>query len=97
PQAARTLVRNFDTSALRRPESADRGCAAVSTCEEAVPVSAAPRWTPVMLDVTCWVHCAACWALREISCVAAPCSSTAAAIVEEISDRFSMVPEISLI
>ena len=40
--------------------------------------------------------CAACWTLREISCVAAPCSSTAAAMVEEISDSFSMVPEISL-
>jgi hypothetical protein len=40
---------------------------------------------------------AACCTLREISWVAAPCSSTAAAIVEEMSDSFSMVPEISLI
>ena len=40
---------------------------------------------------------AACCTLREISCVAAPCSSTAAAMVEEISDSFSMVPLISLI
>src|SRR3981189_1224729 len=35
--------------------------------------------------------------LREISWVAAPCSSTAAAMVEDISDSFSMVPLISLI
>ena len=40
---------------------------------------------------------AACWTLREISCVAAPCSSTADAMVEEISDNFSIVPLISLI
>nr|WP_315782592.1 MULTISPECIES: hypothetical protein [unclassified Bradyrhizobium] len=37
----------------------------------------------------------ACWMLREISCVAAPCPSTAAAMADEISDSFSMVPEIS--
>jgi hypothetical protein len=43
------------------------------------------------------VPCAACCTLREISCVAAPCSSTAAAMVDEISDSFSMVPLISLI
>ena len=40
--------------------------------------------------------CAACCTLREISWVAAPCSSTAAAMVDEISDSFSMVPPISL-
>jgi hypothetical protein len=40
---------------------------------------------------------AACCTLREISCVAAPCSSTAAAMVEEISESCSMVPLISLI
>src|SRR5712675_2031484 len=50
-----------------------------------------------MLADTCWVPSAACWTLREISCVAAPCSSTAAAMVEDISDNFSMVPLISLI
>jgi hypothetical protein len=43
------------------------------------------------------VPCAACCTLREISCVAAPCCSTAAAMAEEISDSFSMVPLISLI
>jgi hypothetical protein len=44
---------------------------------------------------TICVPCAACCTLREISCVAAPCSSTAAAIAEEISASFPMVPEIS--
>ena len=53
--------------------------------------------TSVMLDETCCVPVAACWMLREISCVAAPCSSTAAAMVEEISDIRPMVPPISLI
>ena len=40
---------------------------------------------------------AACWTLRAISCVAAPCSSTAAAMVEAISDMPPMVSPISLI
>ena len=77
--------------------SPDSDCAAESTCEEAEPVSLAPRCTSVMLEETCWVPCAACCTLREISCVAAPCSSTAAAMVEAISDSLSMVPLISLI
>src|SRR5882762_6518733 len=96
-QAARTESRNLPTSSLRRLLSPDSDCAADSTCEEAEPVSLAPRCTSVMLDDTCWVPCAACCTLREISWVAAPCSSTAAAIVEEISDSLSMVPLISLI
>src|SRR5262249_26410029 len=95
-QAARTELRNFETSALRRPESTDKVCAAESTCEDAEPVSLAPRCTSVMLEETCWVPWAACWTLREISWVAAPCSSTAAAMVEAISDNRSIVPEISL-
>jgi hypothetical protein len=33
--------------------------------------------------------------LREISRVAAPCSSTAAAIADEISEGLPMMPEIS--
>ena len=40
--------------------------------------------------------CAACCTLREISWVAAPCSSTAAAMVEAISDIRPMVSPISL-
>src|ERR671912_391501 len=95
-QAARTESRNLPTSSLRRLESLESDCAADSTCEEAEPVSLAPRWTSVMLDETCWVPCAACCTLREISCVAAPCSSTAAAMVDEISDNLSMVLLISL-
>ena len=97
PQAARTEFKNLPTSSLRRLESVDSDCAEESTCEDAEPVSLAPRCTSVMLEDTCWVPCAACCTLREISCVAAPCSSTAAAMVEEISDSFSIVALISLI
>src|SRR5215213_513991 len=96
-QAACTESRNLPTSSLRRLESPDSDCAAASTCEDAEPVSLAPRCTSPMLEDTCWVPIDACCTLREISCVAAPCSSTAAAMVEEISDSFSMVPLISLI
>src|ERR1044072_7801224 len=94
--AARTELRNFETSALRRLLSPESICADDSTCEDAEPVSVAPRCTSVMLDETCCVPWEACWTLREISCVAAPCSSTAAAMVEEIPDSRSMVPLISL-
>lgn len=51
--AARTLVRNLLTSVLSRVLSFDSICAADSTCEEAVPVSVAPRCTSVMLEDTC--------------------------------------------
>src|SRR4051812_46352379 len=96
-QAARTELRNLSTSTLRRLLSPDSDCAAERTWVEAEPVSEAPRCTSTMLAETCWVPWAACCTLREISCVAAPCSSTAEAIVEAISDSFSMVPLISLI
>src|SRR5450631_3489472 len=95
-QAARTVLRNLPTSSFRRLLSPDSDFAAERTCDEADPVSLAPCWTSTMWELTCWVPCAACCTLREISCVAAPCSSTAAAMVEEISDSFSMVPLISL-
>ena len=72
-------------------ESPDSDCAAASTCEDADPVSLAPRCTSPMLEDTCWVPIDACCTLREISCVAAPCCSTAAAMVDEISDSLSMV------
>jgi hypothetical protein len=42
-QAARTEFRNLPTSSLRRLLSPDSDCAAESTCEEAEPVSLAPR------------------------------------------------------
>jgi hypothetical protein len=47
------------------------------------------------LAEACCVPLAACCRFQEISCVAAPCSSTAAAITVEISDSFSIAPEIS--
>src|SRR5450432_4901525 len=94
--AALTEFRNLPTSSLRRLLSLDSDFAADRTCDEADPVSLAPRCTSVMLEETCWVPWAACWTLREISRVATPCSSTAAAMVDEISDSFSMVPLISL-
>jgi hypothetical protein len=50
-----------------------------------------------MLVETCVVPSAARCTFREISFVAAPCSSTAAAIDDAISDSFSMVPLMSLI
>jgi hypothetical protein len=49
-----------------------------------------------MLELTCWVPCAACCTLREISSVAAPCRSTAAAMADDISDNLSMVPLVSV-
>jgi hypothetical protein len=64
-QAVRTLLRNSPTSSLRRLLSLDSDFAAASTCEEAEPVSLAPRCTSVMWEETCWVPCAACWTLRE--------------------------------
>jgi hypothetical protein len=50
-----------------------------------------------MLELTSDVPNAACWMLREISCVAAPCSSIAAAMVDATSESRSMVPLICLI
>src|SRR5665213_1284389 len=96
-QAARTESRNLLTSSLSRLESRDIDCAADSTCEEADPVSLAPRCTSEMFEETCMVPCAACCTLREISWVAAPCSSTAAAMVDEISAIRPLVRPISLI
>ena len=42
-QAALTELRNLPTSSLRRLLSPDSDCAAESTCDEADPVSLAPR------------------------------------------------------
>ena len=47
-------------------------------------MSSAARCTPVMLVLTSWVPRAASWTLREISRVAEPCSSIAAAIAVPI-------------
>src|ERR1700681_4319124 len=59
-QGALTEWRNLPTSSLRRLLSPDSDFAAERTCEEAEPVSLAPRCTSVMLAETCWVPCAAC-------------------------------------
>ena len=75
--------------------SSARDLAEPSTCADALPVSAAPRLTSVMLLATWVVPCEACWTFREISCVAAPCSSTAAAMVAAISEMRPIVPPIS--
>ena len=94
--AARTTARNCSTSRLRWVLSRESDCAEASTCAEAEPVSPAPRLTSVILAATSAVPCAARSTLRAISVVAAPCSSTAAAIVEAISEMRPMVPPISL-
>src|SRR3979411_2688800 len=52
-QAARTEWRNFPTSSLRRLLSRDSDCAAESTCEDAEPVSPAPRCTSTRVAETC--------------------------------------------
>ena len=56
----------------------------------------APGWTSTISEETSRVPCTACCTLREISRVAAPCSSTADAIVEQISDIRPIVPPIVL-
>src|SRR4029079_3066889 len=85
--AARIASRNFPTSTLSRLLSPDSDLADVNTLAEADPVWLAPRGTSTMLAETCWVPRAACCTLREISRVAAPCSSTAAAIADAVSDK----------
>src|SRR5689334_10425224 len=55
PHAALTVSRNLPTSSLRRLLSRDSDCAADSTCEDAEPVSPAPRCTSTMLEDTIWV------------------------------------------
>src|SRR5207253_457131 len=94
--ATQEISRNVQQAAQGTHEVSSN-IAADSTCEEDEPVSLAPRCTSTMLEETSWVPWAACCTLRELSCVAAPCSSTAAAMAEEISDSFSMVPLISRI
>src|SRR5882762_3853373 len=86
PYAARTEVTNFATSRFRRLLSFDSDCAAECTWDDASPASDAPRWTAEILSATREVPSAARWTLREISWVAAPCSSTADAIADEISE-----------
>src|SRR5450756_735701 len=96
-QAARTLLRKFSTSALRLPLSFDSERADASTCAEAEPVALAPWLTRVIFSATSAVPLAASPTLRAISAVAAPCSSTVAAMVDAISEMWVMVAPISLI
>ncbi len=83
-QAARTSWRNSSTETRSSSDWRDRLSAVDSTMFAAVPVSPAPLVTSVMFSETDWVPVAACWTFLEISFVEAPCSSTAAAIAEEI-------------
>ena len=78
--AARTVARKRPTSAARCSDWRDSSDAAPSTWLAAAPVSSAAPATPAMLCVTSPVPIAAWLTLRPISCVAAPCSSTLAAI-----------------
>src|ERR1700712_712360 len=83
-QAARTSERNRLTWPARSLDCDDNCSAAPSTWLAAEPVSSAARCTPEMLELTSWVPRAASWTLREISLVADPCSSIAAAIAMPI-------------
>ncbi len=87
---------NLPTSRRSRSLSFDSDCAAASTCDEAEPVSDAPRCTLAMFEVTSEVPSAAFITLREISLVAALCSSTAEAIDDAISEIWAIVLPISL-
>ena len=58
--AARAVSKKLPTSTLRRLLSRESDCDDASTCDEAVPVSLAPRCTSVILEATCRVPSAAC-------------------------------------
>jgi hypothetical protein len=58
--AARAVSKKLPTSSLRRLLSRESDCDDASTCDEAVPVSLAPRCTSVILEATCRVPSAAC-------------------------------------
>ena len=63
----------------------------------AAPVSSAALDTPLILDATSVEPADASWTLRAISWVAAPCSTTADAMVVEISLMVLIVAAISAI
>ena len=80
-------ARNSPTSCLRRFLSRDSDCAADNTCEQPFLFArAALDISNVGRDLLGALR--RLYTFREISCVAAPCSSTAAAMVDEISDSF---------
>ena len=79
-QAARTVARKWETCPCRSSDCRESSEAADRTCPAAAPVYSAARATPITLRVTSPVPAAASLTFRTISCVAAPCSSTAAAM-----------------
>ena len=82
--AAWTRAKNFSTSPCSTSASLVSFCADDSTWSAPRPVSPAAWLTPAMLADTSPVPAAACWTLRAISWVAAPCCSTAEAIAVAI-------------
>jgi His/Glu/Gln/Arg/opine family amino acid ABC transporter permease subunit len=89
--AALMRARKRPTSLLSASDSAARPSEDCRTSDAVSPVWLAAFETPTMLLETFCVPEAACWMLRAISAVAAPCSSTAAATVVAISDILSMI------
>src|SRR5207248_5880543 len=78
-QAARILATNAWISVVRPSQRVERSLAEARALAAAVPVSPMMRESPPTLVATPDEPVAASSALRAISCVAAPCSSTAAA------------------
>jgi len=86
--------RKVSTSRFSAAERSVSSPAAFRTSPAALPVSAAAWLTPEMLDVTSCVPAAACCTFTAISLVAAPCSSTAEAIMAAIELTWPMVSPI---
>ena len=76
----RSATKKLCTSSVSRVASAESECEASSTEPAERVVSPIAPFTVAMLSASVLVPCAARLALREISCVAAPCSSTALAM-----------------
>src|SRR5690606_32378983 len=89
--AARTGSRKRSTSDLRDRLSLESDFAEARTWDEAQPVSEAPWLTAVIEDATSLVPLAASITLRLISCVVAPCCSTAAAMAPLTAEMRLMV------
>src|SRR5664279_6135170 len=79
-QAALILPRNLSTSARSAAAWRPSFSAEARTSPDTAPVSWAASFTPVILLETAFAPFAASCTLRVISRVAAPCSSTAAAM-----------------
>src|SRR6195952_2709573 len=90
--AARIFDRNASISSRSTSASRRSALEAVSTSLAAVPASVEAEETPTMLLETSLVPPAACWMLRAIARVAAPFSSTAAAIAV-VTSLISLIVE----